>query len=180
VERLVPALVKPAVPYARLAAVLVENLESVRDLGRETERLLEFARRPFGDFQMGLAIKMAERDLDRKRELWEDRVSENKERLAECAREIEGARIRTELLREQLAIESARESAERECQCADREFVLRTCGHSFCRSCLDAVLATCEFACPFCSQPFTTDDIFHIQWTFCGEEEEDCNSLNRD
>ncbi|KAH7108505.1 hypothetical protein BKA62DRAFT_682424 [Auriculariales sp. MPI-PUGE-AT-0066] len=48
------------------------------------------------------------------------------------------------------------------CNHAYRDSVLITCGHTFCKNCIDARLTTRQRKCPACGDPFAHSDVLHI------------------
>jgi E3 ubiquitin-protein ligase BRE1 len=54
------------------------------------------------------------------------------------------------------------------CRCGadrEREVVLKTCPHIFCKKCIDDTTANRNRKCPICSVRFTKTDIHEIVWT---------------
>lgn len=54
------------------------------------------------------------------------------------------------------------------CRCGaerEREVVLKTCPHIFCKKCIDDTTANRNRKCPICGTRFTKTDIHEIVWT---------------
>jgi hypothetical protein len=162
--------------YRRLAETLCENLESIRDLKRENERLLSIIEKP-QRFQEGLAVRMTERFLEEKLDLWKQCVQENEKRREVYVKEIDGTKMNERILQEEIEIEKGVRKRG-DCCCLDREFVFGTCGHSFCGDCFERVMSEGKLKCPYFECPFMESDIIRIQWTFNEYDERQFESEN--